>query len=122
MNLAAYRKLISAKRYARLSATLARAKAEEMALSWTRLKPLEKLVLFKLMDAEPALALYQALPFEEKYFLLLGHPTDSVAPMIEGLSPGVRRLFCRKPSGFYDRMLKLLVGAEIQLPLSYDRN
>lgn len=122
MNLAACRKLITARRYARLSASLAREKVEELALAWTKLKPLEKLVLFKLLDVEPALALYRALPFEEKYFLLLGHPTDSVAPMLEGLPPDARRLFCRKPGGFYDRMLKLLVGAEIELPLSYDRN
>jgi hypothetical protein len=122
MNLSSYRKLISARRYARLSASLSRARAEDLVPSWMKLRPLEKLVLFKLMDTEPALALYCALPFEEKYFLLLGHPTDSVAPMIEGLPPDVRRLFTRKPVGFYDRMLKLLVGTEFDMPLSYDRN
>ncbi|MBI5243516.1 MAG: hypothetical protein HY922_07500 [Elusimicrobia bacterium] len=122
MNLAAYRKLIASRRYPRLAVLLAEEDPCAFAASWTNLKPVEKLVLFKLMGTEPAIALYRSLPFEEKYFLLLGHPADSAAPMLEGLPPEVRRLFARKTEGFYDRMLKLLLRAEIDLRLTYDRN
>ena len=122
MNLAAYRKLIASRRYLRLSAALSGENLGNLAGLWPGLKPVEKLVLFKLMESKPAMELYRALPFEEKYFLLLGHPAGSVAPAIEGLAPAVRRLFAEKPEGFYDRMLTFLVGDEVGIPLTYDRN
>jgi len=122
MNLAAYRKLIASRRYARLSAVLSGEDVQNLAGFWQGLRPVEKLVLFKLMESKSALSLYRRLPFEEKYFLLLGHPTGSAGPAIEGLPPSLRRLFAEKPEGFYDHMLTMLVGAEVGIPLTYDRN
>lgn len=116
------RRLATSRRYEHLSERLNDEPVRPLAEAWPRLKQLEKLVFFKLLDSDRAMRLYAELPFEEKYFLLLGYAPASVAPALEGLPPAARRLFTRLPEGCYDSMLKLLVGEEIDIPLTFDRN
>jgi len=103
--------LIHAGAYAELRARLAAADRGELARSWPRLEPLHKLVAFKLMDAVSALAFYRRLPYREKYFLFCGFPLNSIAPVLEGAPPALRRLFVQLPAKFYGDMLQELACA-----------
>jgi len=96
--------------YAALEKSLAEADLAELAASWSALAPMRKLVAFKLLDAPRALELYEKLPFAERYFLLCGFPLQSIAPILEKLSPLERRLFVQLPRGFYDRMFRMLAA------------
>src|SRR5688572_17995187 len=93
---------LKARAYGELGAVMARVKLAELSLAWPRLEPMEKLVLFKLLDAPRALEFYARLPFGEKYFLLCGFPLQSIAPVLDGLSPAERRRFVQLPREFYD--------------------
>jgi len=81
---------------------------------------MSKLVLFKLMDANRAMAFYASLPMKEKYYLLCGFPLSAIAPILEDLEPSRRRVFTQLPREFYDRMFKLVVSerVDINFPLS----
>ena len=87
---------------------------------WPQFGALNKLVLFKLMDAGRAMEFYAQLPMKEKYYLLCGFPLSSIAPILETLEPVQRRVFVQLPREFYDRMFKQLVTerVEINFPLS----
>ena len=97
--------LLRAKEYRRLKALLRTAQEDELAQEWFTLPPLDKLIVFKLMDAGAALDFYKSLPLKGRYFLLSGFPLNAIAPILEDASPEVRRLFVALPSGFYKVML-----------------
>lgn len=90
----------------RALATLPR---KELLAAWPGLSPLERLVCFKLLDANSALEVFEALPFEERYFVFSGFSVDSVAPVLEDLPPSERRLFVQLPKDAYDRMFRGLL-------------
>lgn len=94
----------------------------ELAIAWPKLKPLQKLTLFKLLDAPRALEFYARLPFDEKYFLLCGFPLQSIAPVLEGLSSADRRRFVQLPREFYDRMFRQLVSERVEMTLPIENN
>ena len=56
--------LLSRKDYGGLRRALGKAEREALAEVWPRFRPLERLVLFKLMDAPAALEFYRELPFK----------------------------------------------------------
>lgn len=91
----------------RALATLPR---RELLAAWAGLSPLDRLICFKLLDAASALEVFEALPFEERYFLFSGFSAESVAPVLEGLPPAERRLFVTLPKEAYDRMFRGLLG------------
>lgn len=103
------RRLLAAKDYAGLEALLAGAAVSELAALWPELEPMERLVAFKVMDAPRALELYEALPFDHRYFLLCGFPLQSIAPVIAALPPAGRRPFVQLPRDYYDRMFRGLL-------------
>lgn len=109
--------LIERKDYGGLRRALAEADRETLAEAWPRFRPLEKLVLFKLMDAPAALEFYRGLPFKERYFLLCGFPLNSIAPVLEEASPAERRLFVQLPREFYDRMFRQLLPQRLVVTL-----
>lgn len=108
--------------YGRLETLMAAANLAELALLWPALAPLEKLVLFKLLDAPRALEFYARLPFNEKYFLLCGFPLQAVAPVLEGLPPAERRRFVQLPREFYDRMFRQLVSERVEMTVPLENN
>lgn len=116
-----WRRLLSNARYEELKARLTRG-GPPPAEGWKEFGPLEKLLLFKLMEPRRALAFYGSLDFKEKYFLLCGYDRGSLAPVLEDLEPKRRRLFRDLPAGCYDRMLKGLLGSEVEFRLSYKAN
>jgi len=92
-------------RYADLAAFAAEAGAERLAGLWAGLKPMERLVLFKLLEPSRALEFYRGLAFEEKYFLLCGFPLAAIAPVLERAGG----FFKPHPSWLYERMCRLIV-------------
>ena len=116
-----WKRLLSGGRYEELKTRLTRG-GPPPAEGWRELSPLEKLLLFKLMDPRRALAFYGGLDFHEKYFLLCGFDLGALAPVIEDLDPKRRRLFRDLPAGYYDRMLKGLLGSEVEFKLSFKAN
>ena len=96
--------------YAQLRQWLARADRQALARGWTGLEPMHKLVAFKLMDAASAMDFFDRLPYREKYFLFSGFGIDSIAPVISGAPPSVRRLFVSLPARFYKTMLQRLAS------------
>ena len=74
--------------------------------AWKELKPMEKVVLFKLMEPKPAMRFYDALPPDEKYFLFTAFDPGSIAPITEDLSPRLRSLFHRLTEECYEHMLR----------------
>ncbi|MDD5629280.1 MAG: hypothetical protein PHU21_09460 [Elusimicrobia bacterium] len=94
--------------YGDLRAWLAAADRPGLARDWPRLRPLRKLIAFKLMDAASALEFYRRLPEGEKYFLFCGFPLAAIAPVLEGAPPSLRRLFVQLPADFCGLMLREL--------------
>ncbi len=84
--------------------------AEELRRRWTALDPMEKALCFKLLDEERAMALYESLPLEERYFLLCSFPEGSIAPVARALPPAERGLFSRLSPAAYERMIKSLAS------------
>ncbi len=119
---AALSRLIGAKDYAGLESSLASAALADVAQLWTQLEPMQKLVCFKVMDAPRALELYDALSFNEQYFLLCGFPLQSIAPVLEGLSPMERRVFVQLPRDFYDRMFRRLIKTRAEMDVTVRPN
>ena len=114
--------LLSRKDYGGLRRALGKAEREALAEVWPRFRPLERLVLFKLMDAPAALEFYRELPFKERYLLLCGFPLNSIAPILEEVGPAERRLFVQLPREFYDRMFRQLRSERIVVTLPLRNN
>ena len=112
--------LLKGSAYPELEQIIASSDLDELALIWPQFGAMNKLVLFKLMDAPRAIEFYEMLPLKEKYYLLCGFPLQSIAPVLEGISPAQRRLFVSLPKEFYNRMFQQLVSerVEINFPLS----
>src|SRR5438128_484739 len=103
-------RLLQEQDYAELEDLMAKVSLDELSVLWPQFKPMEKLVLFKLMDAPRALDFYTQSTFKEKYFLLCGFPLNAIAPILEDLKPAQRRHFVQLPREFYDRMFRQLVS------------
>lgn len=114
--------LLKAADYEGLSKIAAASDLRSLSELWPRLGPMEKLVLFKLMDAPRALELYGRLAFKEKYYLLCGFPLNAIAPVLENLEPPRRRLFVQLPREFYDRMFRMLVSERVEMTVSLRNN
>jgi Mg/Co/Ni transporter MgtE len=110
-------KLLSARDFAAVDAALAAASIDELAQAWPDLLPMDQLVAFKLLDAPRGLELYSAVAFKDKYFLLCGFPLQSIAPVLEGLSPEDRRRFVQLPRDFYDKMFRRLVSERVDIAM-----
>lgn len=109
----ALRDLMARKDYARLRQALGACDPAVLARLWPSLRPLEKLVFFKLMDASAAMDFYARLPFQEKYFLFCGFPLQSIAPILEEAGAFQRRLFVQLPRAFYELMFRRLLGVPV---------
>lgn len=103
--------LLAGKDYPALERLLAGQKPKETAALWPRLSQLERLVVFKLLDASRALEVFDLLPFEDQYLLLCGFPLQAIAPVLEGLPFAQRRPFVQLPRDFQDRMFRRLAAA-----------
>lgn len=114
--------LLARKDYAALRRVLAETDQDELTAAWSDFLPLEKLVLFKLMDAPAALKFYRGLPFKERYFLLCGFSINSIAPVLEEAGPAERRLFVQMPRQFYDRMFRQLLSERVVVTLPLCNN
>lgn len=101
---------LRARSFPELRRALATLPRKELLAAWPSLSPLERLICFKLLDAASALSVFEALPFEERYFLFSGFAADSVAPVLEDLPASERRLFVALPKDAYDRMFRGLLG------------
>src|SRR5687767_7663798 len=99
------RRLLERSDYAGLKENLGSCDLSTLASGWTALKPMEKLVLFKLMEPSRAMEFYGGLDFDDKYFLLNGFSLESISPVLERLSDRERSLFNPMPAACYDRML-----------------
>lgn len=108
--------------YAALKALATAADRAELVEVWDKLKPMDKLVVFKLMSAPAALEFYDRLSFREKYFLLCGFPLASIAPVLEAAGPAERRLFVQLPREFYDRMFRRLLAESPRVDLAFNTN
>ncbi|OGR84204.1 MAG: hypothetical protein A3J74_07790 [Elusimicrobia bacterium RIFCSPHIGHO2_02_FULL_57_9] len=114
--------LLENKDYAGLEQLMTDAGLVELAQAWPRFKPLDKLILFKLLDAARAMEFYGLLPFKEKYYLLCGFPLNSIAPVLENLDAAGRRRFVQLPREFYDRMFRQLVSDRLEMTVSVGPN
>lgn len=97
--------------YADLKECLARSSLEELSSLWDGFASFEKVILFKLMKAKKALALFPRLGFKDRFLLLCAFPPESIAPVLERLAPGDRRLFHRLPGTAYHSMFSELTAA-----------
>ena len=105
------KKLLAAKEYAGLERLLSEAPAAGAASLWPGLSPMERLVAFKLLDAAKAMEVFEALPFDDRYFVLCGFPLQSIAPVLEDLTPVQRRPFVQLPRALEERMFRRLAEA-----------
>lgn len=114
--------LLKAGRYAELKASLKELGLKDLAAAWPALAPMEKAVAFKLLDPKPALDFYSRLPFVEKYFLLCAFDPNSIAPVLENLSPAERSLFHRLPEECYNVMFHQVVTEQVEIQLTIQKN
>lgn len=115
-------KSLENKDYAALEQLVADVNLKELVLAWPDYKPLDKLVLFKLLDATRAMDFYGRLPFKEKYYLLCGFPLNAIAPILEDMDAAGRRRFVQLPREFYDRMFRQLVSERIEMTIPASSN
>lgn len=116
------RSLLKVADYAALKGLLAEADLKKLSALWPRLGPMEKLVLFKLVEAPRVMDLYRRLEFKEKYHMLCGFPLSAIAPILEDLEPARRRLFVELPREFYDRMFRQLASERVEMSVSLRNN
>ncbi len=101
-------RLLRGKDFAALEAMLARVPAPELARALGDFSPIERLVLFKLLDAPRAMEVFGLVGFDDRYLLFCGFPLQAIAPVLEGLSVLQRRAFVQLPREDGDRMFRLL--------------
>lgn len=104
--------LIASGRYLDLKRLLEKYSATSLLSEWENLKPLERLVVFKLLTLPKALEFYAQVDDSEKYFLFCGLDPQSIAPVLENLSDRERGLFVEIPKNFADDMLAMLASKE----------
>src|SRR5438128_159527 len=92
-----WRELVSRRDYHGLKRLLKQGNLGPLRAEWKRLEPMEKAVLFKLMEPGVAMNFYRELSFSEKYFLLTAFDPGSIAPVLEDLPPSTSALFHRLP-------------------------
>ena len=97
-----------------LRAWLAAAELGTLARHWTRLEPLRKLVVFKLLSAPRAFEFYRSLSCRERFFLFCGFPLNSISPVLEDAPASLRRLFVQLPATFHERMRADLVRETVR--------
>ncbi len=100
--------LIASGRYLDLKRLLEKYSTSSLLVEWKKLKPLERLVVFKLLTVPKALEFYSQVDESDKYFLFCGLGTQSIAPILENLSDRERGLFVEIPKNFADDMLAAL--------------
>ncbi len=122
MDIAELRKLLQDEDYERLKTALVGVNCAFLLEVWSGLKSLEKLILFKLLELEPAMGFYSKLSFDEKYFLLCAFDVNSIAPVLEKLSPKQRALFVTLPDPCYDKMFHQVVSERVDITLSIQKN
>lgn len=113
--------LIEKAAYGELKSFLDGLECGRLAAAWPELKPLERLVAFKLLDGPAAMQFYGELSFKEKYFMLCGFPLNAIAPVLENLGLHERRLFRQLPRDCYDRMFRQLVSERSRLDIPAGR-
>ena len=109
-DLSLVKKLLGEKDYVALERRLSEVQLAPLAALLPALEPMQKLVVFKLLDAVRAMELFAALPFDEKYFLFCGFPMQSIAPVLEGLTPAQLRSFVQLPREDSERMFRQLLA------------
>lgn len=102
---------IRERRYLELKAHLETAPLKDLLGPWKGFKPLEKLILFKLLSADRALRLYDSLDASEKYFMFCGLNRETIAPIVENLSDRERGLFVEIPKNSRYRMSRELFNS-----------
>ncbi len=105
--------LIEQNRYADLKRLLEQEPISSILSEWKNLKPLERLVVFKLLPVDKALELYGKLDDSEKYFLFCGLGPQSIAPILENLSDRDRSLFIEIPKNFAEDMMAALLKVRV---------
>jgi len=108
-----WRKLVACGDYRGLKRLLLQKNLDSLRRSWKRLEPMEKTVIFKLMEPRIAIDFYRELSFPEKYCLFSAFDQGSIAPVLEGLPPRRRSLFHRLPKTYYDDMLRLMQSQSV---------
>ncbi len=104
--------LTTSARYSDLKRLLERYSTSSLISEWKSLKPLERLVVFKLLALPKALEFYAQVDDSEKYFLFCGLGTQPIAPVLENLSDRERGLFVEIPKNIADDMLAALMSKE----------
>jgi len=104
------KELLAGKKYAALEARLAETPVKELARLVPALPAMDRLIVFKLLDASRAMEVFGELSFEDKYLVFCAFPLQAVAPALEGLSPAELRPFVQLPREDYDRMFRRLLA------------
>ncbi|MFH2203166.1 MAG: hypothetical protein ABIJ96_08645 [Elusimicrobiota bacterium] len=117
-----FRRLIAGEDFAVLGREVGRCGLERLADAWREFRPIEKLILFKLMEPKRAFAFYARLDFDGKYFLLCAFDRNTIAPVLDKASRPVRALFKTLPASYYDRMLRLLASEQVEIQLTVRDN
>lgn len=92
--------------YRELKRLLAQEDLKPLRVSWGKLEPMQKAILFKLMEPNVAMGFYVGLSFDDKYFLFSAFDPGAIAPLTEKLEPRLRALFHRLSEECYEEMLR----------------
>jgi Mg/Co/Ni transporter MgtE len=95
---------LEAKNYRAAKALLEEGGTEPLALSWPRLPLFERLIAYKLLDAEAAWRFFEGLGYEDRFALFTGFDPGSVAPALDSLAESDRALFRIDPEEVRERM------------------
>lgn len=100
-----WQRLVARGEYSEIKRLMSPLNLDSLSREWKKLKPMERAVIFKLMEPRTAMEFYRQLSFSEKYFLFGAFELGSIAPILEDLPPRTRALFHRLPDAFYGEMI-----------------
>lgn len=106
----ALKELLSRRAYGELKARLGVLDLGELAARWGRFSVPDRLVIFKLLDAPRAEDFWRRISFEDRYFLLMALPTESLGPALDHAEAGKRRLFHELPRPVAEKMTREMIA------------
>lgn len=100
--------LLGRRAFAELKAVLGRFDLGSLAAVWGNFPVLERMILFKLLEAPRAAELWRLVSFEERYLLLMAQPREALGPELE--AAGGKGLFHELPRAEAGRMTRELIA------------
>jgi hypothetical protein len=84
--------------------------ADALVSAWPKLRPPERVAVFRALPPRAAAKVFAALPADGKWLAYLGEVSEGAAPMLEGVRPAEKKLLRRATKRELNAMRKVLAS------------